>query len=51
MSTRVQEDFGTGKKNEAVEVGRIKSIGPVTLVAHSQSPTAKAVLSVENNCS
>lgn len=48
MSVQVYQDQGAAKLNEAVEVGRLKSIGPVELVMSSLSSEGEAIVFAED---
>lgn len=48
MSVRIFEDQGAAELNKAVKVGRVESVGPITVVAQNLSELHNVVLSFEN---
>ena len=48
MSVRVFEDQGAAELNKAVKIGRVESVGPVTMSVNNLDDDANLVLSFEN---
>jgi len=45
MSIRIFEDVGAGKLNQAQKVGRVESVGPITVVVMCLSAVANVIMS------